>query len=116
MFRPLIAAACLSALLAGSAQAAGEANGAWTCDLDGTEIGSIGLDGNNYVFANPNGPSGRGGLMYQVGADAPSIIILDGPLVAIGMLGGWLDASVPSDPILHVIDALGNHALCALRR
>lgn len=111
----LVTTLAVSIALAGAAHAAGEANGAWNCELEGTAIGSVGLDGNNYVFANPNGTSGRGGLMYQTGADAPSIIILDGPLVEIGMMGGWLDASIPSEPYLNLVDALGNSAVCTPR-
>jgi hypothetical protein len=115
--RPMpIAAACLSMLLAGPALAAGAADGAWNCDLDGTALGAVGFDGNSYVFANPNGQSGRGKLVYQAGADAPSVVVLDGPLIAIGILGGWLDASIPSEPYLHLVDAVGNQALCTPRR
>lgn len=111
----LVSALAVSLALASTAHAAGEANGAWNCELDGRAIGSLGLDGNNYVFANPDGPSGRGGLLYQASADAPSIVILDGPLVAIGMMGGWLDASIPSEPYLNLVDALGNSAVCTPR-
>ncbi len=117
MLKTALTAACLSLAFAGAAQAAGEANGAWNCTLDGKDVGALGLDGNNYIFANPNGQSGRGGIMYQTGADTPSFVVLDGALVSqVGALGGWLDASVPETPELRIIDAVGNMVLCEIRK
>ena len=99
--------------LSGTALAAGEANGSWDCALeDGTSVGSLGLDGNNYVFANPNGASGKGGILYPTGADAPTLVVLDGALVSVGVLGGWLDDSIPTEPSLTLIDAIGTRVDC----
>ncbi len=114
MLKPLVTASLFLALC--GAAAAGEADGAWNCDVDGTSVGSIGIDGNNYVFANPQGASGKGGLAYQRGADEPTILVLDGPLAVQGMLGGWLDASIPDDPNLRMVDAIGNQINCVPRR
>lgn len=116
MLKSIAAATLLTFALGGAAFAAGEANGKWDCSLDdGSALGTLGLDGNNYVFANPNGKSGKGGVLYQAGADAPTLVVLDGALVSVGVLGGWLDASIPETPYLTLVDALGNRVDCVTR-
>jgi hypothetical protein len=115
----LLLAATLVIFLSPPPALAGGADGAWECKIDdgGKAFGSLGLEGNSYIFANPNGQSGKGGIAYQDGADAPTFVVLSGVLVSeVGTLGGWLDASIPAEPALTLIDALGNRVLCQPRR
>jgi hypothetical protein len=113
----LLVAAVFVTLLSPLPALAAGADGAWDCKIeDGEAFGSLGLEGTTYIFANPRGQSGKGGIAYQEGADAPTFVILNGVLVSeAGTLGGWLDASIPSEPSLTLIDALGKRVLCQLR-
>jgi hypothetical protein len=105
----------LAGLIASPALAAG-ADGKWDCKLDdGSSMGSLGLRGNTYVFANPHGPSGSGALAYQQGSQDPTFVVLNGALLSVGVLGGTLDASIADAPELTVVDGLGHTVDCTPR-
>ena len=113
----LLLAAISAALLSPLPALAAGADGAFDCKIEegGKAFGSLGLEGNTYIFANPGGESGKGAIAYQDGADAPTFVVLNGALVKVGTLGGWLDASIPTEPALTLIDALGNRVSCQPR-
>ena len=115
---PLLLAAIFAVFVSPLPAFAVGADGAWDCKIEdgGKAFGSLGLEGNTYIFANPDGQSGKGALAYQDGADAPTFVVLNGALVKVGTLGGWLDASIPAEPALTLIDALGNRVTCQPRR
>jgi hypothetical protein len=41
--------------------------------------------------------------------------VLNGELMKTGALGNWLDASIPTEPALTLVDALGNRVSCQPR-
>jgi hypothetical protein len=110
-------AAVPALLLVTPALAAG-ADGKWDCTLeDGSgAVGSLGVTGNTYIFANLKGPSGRGAIAYQEGAQDPTFVVLNGALIDSGVLGGALDASIPDEPQLTLVDQLGNRVDCVPRK
>lgn len=88
---PFLIALGAAVVLATSPAGAAGADGRWECRVGTALFGHLGIAGQTYVFANPGGDSGRGGLaaagpedgmeMYEV---TTGVLAQDAGIVRIG--------------------------------
>jgi hypothetical protein len=109
LVRALGLAAIAATALCASPALATRADGAWECHSFGALIATLGFDGNGYIYANPNGPSGKGEISYN-GDDM--FVVTSGPLVdSTGIVGGILKED-NGEPMLELQNVQGERLAC----